>query len=562
MLYKLISYGYSEKQRRIYEFVDLNRDTVKLNSTQISSLMSAGHEFIGIRKDTLGRVVEDRRTTRAMPIERGRISLGYTVSTGKELSNLAASVTYNKKPRYAVKDILDNLMNYQVGRVCVVKGIRRTGKTTAIMHTIVELIAKGIPSESIAFIDIKQGANTAEVVHMLRNNNWEYLFIDEITNLPNILNELGSISNTLTAIKKVVLTGTDSYVWPIAITDALFDREMPIDLTPMSIGEYYSLFPAEHMGKKEKVEHFSRYSGVLRKESYASWRASYVSMQSALVLNITETITKNIKHERVRRHVGSLYGANEKQINYAILWAILQTCKTQGRDYFRATDEQISKKVRELLEEVEVTIEANGVNKDILQDTLKALMELNIIGGVRNIASRGRLDGVEPQGTFELICHINSLYNVVIRKADNDEERDIGSIFENMVRSQCYHFVDSVQSKYEKQAQDKEISMGYCRYKLSDSLMQQLGETKDTPEVDVVVTHRTPGKVRRTIIEAKHDDKPLSKHAKNLSLRSMEQVIGKIDRKLVVYNGETRQAHGVEFVNAYDFLMDIGKWVL
>ena len=68
--------------------------------------------------------------------------------------------------------------------------------------------------------------------------------------------------------------------------------------------------------------------------------------------------------------------------------------------------------------------------------------------------------------------------------------------------------------------------------------------------------------IAQCAVEIKASHEPLSGHAKNFFLTSTETALGKIDKYVVVYRGETQELRDVHYVNAYDFLMDIGKYVL
>ena len=74
-----------------------------------------------------------------LPTQEPNDNLGFDVYTGETLNNLISTVS-QKKPRYAVHDLYNQLQDYQPGKIYLIKGIRRTGKTTVMLHTIATLI--------------------------------------------------------------------------------------------------------------------------------------------------------------------------------------------------------------------------------------------------------------------------------------------------------------------------------------------------------------------------------------------------------------------------------------
>ena len=107
------------------------------------------------------------------------------------------------------------------------------------------------------------------------------------------------------------------------------------------------------------------------------------------------------------------------------------------------------------------------------------------------------------------------------------------------------------------------MTMNFCRYELTDTYMAISGESNKTQEVDIVLTVRdfTKKKKLRLVIELKVDDKSNSRQRKDLDVASMRAVIGQVDKFMVVYLGETKQFDNVQYIHAYDFLMNMSHWI-
>lgn len=565
MVYTVEDSWLNSSGRRVYKCKDSFGRYSEVLSKDIKDRIKLGDVFPGFRISKDGRLIEDTRkqsaVAQAKPVPITVNMSGYQIFTGDSLRSRVDSWVNGKNRRYAVQHILNRLTNYEVGKVCVIKGIRRTGKTTAIMHTIDALLKKGVPPDRIGYITVTENADTNEVITKIGDNYWEYVFVDEITLLTDVLSKLKTVSDVIAGQKKVVLTGTDSYVWPIAATDVLYGRQSPVDLTYMSFKEYCDVFPNRIGGlsKRDAVEHFCRYGGVLSKEEYADMQKAYESVQTSLVGNIVNTILKNKNHPTVKNHVGELYRATREQLSEAVVSAILVASKTQGGKHSRLEGVKIPELAASILEKQGI-FKSSGMSSKVLERLIVALVELNVLDRVDNIAKSFE-EGVEPEGKTVFTCHVSSLYNAVVGAIDYSSPLT-GEAFENLILSQCVQFAKTEAFNYISAGKSEDVVVRHCRYRLTSELLKKYGEKNETPEIDVIVQRRNSGGVCSTcVIEAKLDDTTKG-HAKNFFIGTMKQMLGKVDKYIVVYTGETKPERDVWYVNAYDFLMDIGKWVM
>jgi len=66
---------------------------------------------------------------------------------------------------------------------------------------------------------------------------------------------------------------------------------------------------------------------------------------------------------------------------------------------------------------------------------------------------------------------------------------------------------------------------------------------------------------RKGVHLLKVDNKSDSRQRKNLDVASMRAVLGMVDKFMVVYLGETKQVDNVQYIHAYDFLMNMSHWL-
>ena len=89
------------------------------------------------------------------------------------------------------------------GKICILYGLRRTGKTTLLFQMISEL-----PVEQTAYIKIKTTDNMSKLtkdLEALNRNGCKYVFIDEITLMEDFINTAAVLSDIFRAINLVSL---------------------------------------------------------------------------------------------------------------------------------------------------------------------------------------------------------------------------------------------------------------------------------------------------------------------------------------------------------------------
>ena len=529
--------SYSHNGETWYRFNDSSGNSTELNTEQLSAMKKEGHIFNGI----------------SSPVPISANLHGCQIYTGQALLDYAVQWSKGKNNRYAVAKIVSNLENYVVGKVCVVKGIRRTGKTTALLQAVIALTQSGISPDNISYMVITEDANTESVIQYMEECGSEYVFVDEVTRLPNLLNKLKRVSDIIAVPKKIVLAGTDSYVWPLAVTDVLYGRTIPIDLTFFSLEEYCSVFPdrVKNLSGDEIVSQFRVSGGVLDHGEYAGIEQAWISLQSALVENIQNTLYRNKEHPSIRKAADVLYGIPKETVAEAIVCAVLTVCNTQNEAAFTTKGVTVPELAADIVGKVGA-YKAVGIKQDVLDFLLQALRELNVIDRLPNLAMKS--ETVKPEGMAVLVCHLSSLYSTIIG-ATGQKPEVIGTALENLVRSQCVQYIRSLQEIWRSSLNPNTVEIGYCRYEAKE-------ESNRKPEADIVVRYKDiDGNVEKCyIIEIKRTAAKAST-AKNLRLPSMAEALGRIDKSIVVYSGTTDESGEVIYVNIYDFLINLGKWI-
>lgn len=142
------------------------------------------------------------------------------------------------------------------GVVCIIYGLRRTGKTTLLFQAMSEL-----PLEKTAYLKMNKDNDMADLDHdlsILEAGKFGYVFIDEVTLLKDFIDGASLLSDiyAMTGMK-IVLSGTDSLGFVLSMADELYGRTMMIHTTFIAFREY-----ARITGTSD-VDLFLREGGVL-----------------------------------------------------------------------------------------------------------------------------------------------------------------------------------------------------------------------------------------------------------------------------------------------------------
>ena len=231
-----------------------------------------------------------------------------------------ANVVSSWKCRRILPDILKYLRWKAEGRVCLVYGIRRTGKTTLLQQTVLAMS----PQERArtAYLKVSNGETLDEVARRLDEleaAGIRNVLVDEVTLATDFIDGASLFSDVYAMSgMKLVLSGTDSLGFWMSIHQELFDRAYLFHTSFVPFGEYSRLLGIDD------IDEYIRYGGLLRRgnadfddpranEPDASFRD-----EESTRLYIDTAIARNIQHSlaccrdgRYFRHLRELYEADE-----------------------------------------------------------------------------------------------------------------------------------------------------------------------------------------------------------------------------------------------------------
>ena len=226
----------------------------------------------------------------------------------------------NWKERDCFKQLQKYLNNDATDRVCLVFGLRRTGKTTMLRQAVLKMTSE--QAAKTAYIKAKATDTMAAMnrdLEKLLELGYENVFIDEVTLMEDFIDSAALFSDIYAAQgMKIVLSGTDSLGFWCALHQELYDRAVTIHTTFIPFREHSRLLGID------SIDEYIRYGGTLRAgeldfddEDVNAEDASFRDDESTRRY-IDTAICKNIQHSLsccqdggYFRHLQSLYEAGE-----------------------------------------------------------------------------------------------------------------------------------------------------------------------------------------------------------------------------------------------------------
>lgn len=232
------------------------------------------------------------------------------VKTGRELSDWADFVS-----GWDARDVFPDIMKFlrwpADGKILIVFGIRRTGKTTMLQQAVRALTREEFARA--AYVKAKVG-DTLETMDdrlaRLHERGFRYVFVDEATLIEDFIDGASLFSDVYAQMgMKIVLSGTDSLGFSMSIDQELFDRAYMLHTSFIPFREYSRLL------KIDDIDEYISYGGLLRRgeknldDPLANEPdASFRDVESTRRY-IDTAIARNIQHSLACCRDGRYFGA-------------------------------------------------------------------------------------------------------------------------------------------------------------------------------------------------------------------------------------------------------------
>ena len=500
------------------------------------------------------------------------------VVTGAGLQALANSVA-----KYGKRDCFSTLQKFVAGsydgKICILYGLRRTGKTTLLFQMLSDL-----PIEKTAYIKVQTTDDMSRLTKDLKvlfELGYRYVFIDEITLLSDFIDTAAVLSDVFSMMgMKIVVSGTDSLGFAMANRDELYDRSVTIHTSFIPFREYARLLNIC------SVDSYIEYGGTLKMEnmSFDDPDAAFDEVafrdDESTRRYIDTAISRNIQHTLKNDHYGEYFnqlrelyekGELTNVINRIVQHMNHRFVLRVVEDEFKSHDFGSAKEL--LLHDfpAERATVLYDVNKKQILERLKAIIEVKEKSETTVPITQEHIDKVKK-------------YLLMLDLIVNCPERyESGKQAEHIVFSQPgmrYAIAKALVYSLMQDAYFASISeadKAYITGKILDDVKGRMLEDivllevrKAAPstmeafkfkfdaggEFDMVIYDKTSQNCR--IYEIKHSTEVNEQQTLHLrdaeKCQIVEKRFGPISGKFVLYRGKDTLAEGVQYLNVENFL--------
>ena len=518
----------------------------------------------------------------AAPVASSAVSMAgdfhTNVVSGIGLQALVRSVAkYKKRDCFA---LLQQFVTRDIdGKICILYGLRRTGKTTLLFQMISEL-----PVEQTAYIKVKTTDNMSKLtkdLDVLCKNGCKYVFIDEITLMEDFINTAAVLSDIFAMMgMKIVVSGTDSLGFAMANRDELYDRSVTIHTSFIPFREYSRLLGID------SVDSYIEYGGTLKMENMgfddpdsAFDDVSFRDDESTRKY-IDTAISRNIQHTLKNDHYGEYFNQLRELYDKGELTNVINRIVESMNHQFllRVVQEEFTShdlgSSRELLLK-----EAPADRAHVLYDVdTKAIVER--LKTIIEIKERRETTIEITQEHIEKIKKYLFMLDLIINCIERHEARaqEEYTIFSQpgMRYSIAKALVYSLKQDAYFQS-ISELDKEYITAKILEDVKGRMLEDivlletcKAAPrnldvfkfkfdvrgEYDMVIYDRDTNTCR--IYEVKHSNKIVEQQTRFLRMEELNEItekrFGKIAGKFVIYRGKTQIVDGIQYMNVEEYL--------
>ena len=513
--------------------------------------------------------------------------------TGAGLLEMAETAK-NFKKRDCYEKISSYLYGKPADKVCLVYGLRRTGKTTLLKQLILDMNEE--EQKQTVYIKARVGETIADLnkdIKLAREKGIKFFLIDEITLLEDFIDNAALLSDVY-AVQglKFVLSGTDSLGFYFAESEELYDRAVTVHTTFIPYKEHARLLGIT------SIDEYIRYGGTL-KAGELDFEDAELNVEEASFRDdetarryIDTAICKNIQHSlkcyqkgRYFRHLRELYDANEltnainriiedENHNFTVkvitdlfeshdLGSTAQLLR-KARDEEKRTDildeidkSQILETLKKILEIKEKDNQKIGVTDTHVTEIKQYLKRLDLIDELdieTLTGSEGRLTYTIFTQPGMRFCQAQALVYSLMKdeQIKSLQEREINLITEKIIEGVLGHMLEDI-----------------VIYETKRVLMPNRHENKkqifqirfEAGEFDMVIYDNQTNTCE--IYEIKHSEEAVPFQYRHLinedKIALTEKRFGKITKKCVLYRGATMQSENdILYKNVEEYLNELG----
>lgn len=465
------------------------------------------------------------------------------------------------------------------GKICILYGLRRTGKTTLLFQMMGELSVK-----QTAYIKIQATDNMSLLTKDLKKLfrlGYQYVFIDEITLLDDFINTAAVLSDVFSMMgMKIVVSGTDSLGFAMANRDELYDRSIMIHTSFIPFREYVRLLNIP------SIDEYIEYGGTLKKENMdfndpeaALDEVAFRDDESTRKY-IDSAISRNIQHTLKNDHYGEyfnqlrdLYEEGEltnvinrivENMNHRFLLRVVQQ-KFKSHDFgsakelllhdlpapratvlYEVDEKEIIERLKAIIDIKEKEEYTVNITQEHVDKVRKYLLMLDLIMECEERYESGK---IAEYTVFSQPGMRYAIAKALVHSLMQDEYfRSLSEVDKEYIASKI---LDDVKGRMLEDIVLLEVS------KAVDKTQQVFKFKFDTGgEYDMVIYDKKAHTCR--IYEIKHSSEINEKQVRYLlddeKCLILQAKFGPIVGKYVLYRGENAGAFGVQYRNVEQFL--------
>lgn len=501
------------------------------------------------------------------------------VRMGKSLDNFSMPIK-NYKKRELYSKIEQYIYGNSYDKVCILYGLRRTGKTTLIRQIIYNMNEED--RNKAVFIQVRETNTLADVnkdLKKLESLGYKYVFIDEVTLMEDFIEGAALFSDIYAASgMKILLSGTDSLGFVFSQDEQLYDRCFLLHTTFIPFREFAMVLDILD------IDQYIQFGGTMSQSGKNYNKAIFGTKQStdeyvntAIARNIQHSL-KNYQYEGHFRSLKELYDNGEltnvinrivQDINHEFTLRVL-TRDFKSHDFGSAKD--ILRKDRE--NPTNILDEIGG--KKITENLMKLLEIINKENQKVEIKDIHRKEIKEYFDLLDLTCDIPlvDMNDLTASKASTVFSQpglrysQAESLIKTLMMDETFKNINAIERKLitEKILDD-------VKGRMLEEIVQ-LETKKANPNLEVFKLQFAVGEFDMVVYDAenicckiyeiKHSKERNSFQFRHLineeNCKQTEFRYGTILEKVVLYRGETISLEqGILYKNVEEFLIEKNK---
>lgn len=528
--------------------------------------------------EKLKSLIEKRKELEGSLAYEAEASYGHecTILMGNALKDFTSPVRSWRR-----RDCFDRLKEYVEngvdGRILILFGLRRTGKTTLIRQVIADMTDDGL--SSCAFIQITPGNTLAMLNRDLKTLSRQGIcrvFIDEITLLDDFIEGSALLADIFASSgMRIVLSGTDSLGFVFATNGALYDRAIMLHTTHIPYREFSRVLGISG------IDEYIRYGGIMS-ISGAHYNPFSSSMkvdeyiESAIAGNIQRSLEcyQDGGHFRLLRELydkGELTGAINRVVedmNHRFALDVLV------RD-FRSGDLKLS--ARNLrMDRTQPNTILDDIDTSLITERFRQALEIRNRNEMSVTVDEEHARQIREY--LELLDLIHMIPVIHLPSSDRSGVRavitqpglrhaQVEALLESLIQDRIF---DNLPAKT-KAAVSSRIRTTVLGRMMEDIILMEtslaMGNCKvftiqfPVGEFDMVI--HDPSDISCRIFEIKHSTTMDVSQIRFLKdehkCAQTEFRYGRITGRYVIYRGEDGELDGVEYLNAERYLESLGQ---